>query len=413
MAIKPKCIDDLTIITTLARPASKEIRSEFIDTKNGKKEVSYLHPTLENAFKNTFGYPLYDESLLQLASDVAGWNLAEADKLRKLTKEKGKNPKKAKKWKEEFIEGAVNKGLTAEVAENIWVKVVEPFGKYSFNKSHALLYSIISYETAYLKAHFPVEFLLANLLFETDSNSPDAKDNITKIKSELKSHGIKILPPDINKSDFHYKLIDANTILTGIDALKGVGDEAIAAVMEARKSGSFKNVSDLMYRCNSAKLKANNVQALAATGALDSFGLNRKQIFQYCSDVRKKLTSFSKKNNPEDFVYNFPTEQEWSKPELYSLEFKYLNESYINKKYCYNLFKKPSVAIKTFINAKNKTKVSDIIGIIKDVFEFSIKKEGSKFFGQKMAKIQIEDINNDVITVTVFPDRLEDLYKLR
>lgn len=133
--IKPKNIEDLAVITTLARPASAEIRNDFILTRQGEKEISLLHPKLQNAFKNTFGFPLYDESLLILAKDIAGWDLGEADKLRKLTKEKGKNPAKAKKWKEEFIQGAVNNNIDLKDAEDIWTKVVEPYGKYSFNKS--------------------------------------------------------------------------------------------------------------------------------------------------------------------------------------------------------------------------------------------------------------------------------------
>ena len=133
--IKPKCMEDLAIITTLARPASKDIREEFIEAYHGRREIKYLHKSLENALKQTYGYPLYDESLLILAKDVAGWDLGEADKLRKLTKEKGKNPEKAKKWEQEFIDGGLKNGLGLDSCKLIWTKVVEPYGKYSFNKS--------------------------------------------------------------------------------------------------------------------------------------------------------------------------------------------------------------------------------------------------------------------------------------
>jgi len=133
--IKPKNIEDLAIITTLARPASKEIREQFIKTRDKNEMAPLLHPALEKALKPTFGYPLYDESLLQLASDISNWDLAEADKLRKLTKEKGKNPEKAKKWKQEFINGAIKNNINEIVATRIWEDIVEPFGRYSFNKS--------------------------------------------------------------------------------------------------------------------------------------------------------------------------------------------------------------------------------------------------------------------------------------
>ena len=133
--IQPKTLEDLAVITTLARPASKDIREEFIVARAGKKRVKLLHESLNNALKDTYGFPLYDESLLVLAKDVAGWELDEADKLRKLTKEKGKNPEKAEKWRLEFIEGAFKNGVPKDIAINIWHDIIEPFGKYSFNKS--------------------------------------------------------------------------------------------------------------------------------------------------------------------------------------------------------------------------------------------------------------------------------------
>lgn len=133
--LHPKSIEDLSVITTLARPASKEIREDFILTRFGKKKPELLHPSLANALSDTYCFPLYDEQLLILAKDVAGWDLAEADKLRKLTKEKGKNPEKAKKWEQEFIEGSIKNGLSKEDAQKIWDKIIVPYGKYSFNKS--------------------------------------------------------------------------------------------------------------------------------------------------------------------------------------------------------------------------------------------------------------------------------------
>ena len=133
--IKPKSIEDLAVITTIARPSSKDIREDFMLARSGKREVKYVHPKLENSLEKTFGFMIYDESLLFLAKDVAGWDLNEADKLRKLTKEKGKNPEKAKKWEEEFIQGSINNGLTPEQGKEVWDRVVLPASKYTFNKS--------------------------------------------------------------------------------------------------------------------------------------------------------------------------------------------------------------------------------------------------------------------------------------
>lgn len=132
---KPKSIEDLANINALARPSARDMRNDFILTKAGKKPVALLHPNLQRSFGNTYGFGLYEESLMYLAQDIAGWNLHDADRLRKLTKEKGKNPEKVKKWKAEFIEGAIKNGVNEEIAKRIWIEVIEGFGSYGFNKS--------------------------------------------------------------------------------------------------------------------------------------------------------------------------------------------------------------------------------------------------------------------------------------
>ena len=557
--IKPKSIEDLAIITTLARPASKQIREEFIETFHGRKSVKYFHPSLQNALKSTYGYPLYDESLLILAKDVAGWDLGEADKLRKLTKEKGKNPEKARKWEKEFIDGSINNGLTEKEASDIWEKIIEPFGKYSFNKSifeeelvdiytstgefitkkkikdvkvgdfvrsrdeitkkdifvmvkgnhdhgklplveveldtgekikctinhkfrvkqngnmlplwkiideklsivvdtikkndtvisniktitpvgegqtydleidhddhqyylsngmltsnsHAVLYSLISYKTAYLKAHYPLEFLLANLITESALKTPDSEDLINKFKSEIRALNIKVMSPDINKSEMIYK-IQKGELITGLDAIKFVGNDAIKDIIEKRP---FKSFFDFMARVSTKHVRANSIQALAATGCLDSFGINRRAIFLYCSDYRKKLTTWLKKHDPntEEFVYPWPEVKDWTKPELYALEKKYLGESFtVNKSDAYGDFFKQSqyVTIKDIIDLPDKTFIPSFKGEIKSVFFFKVRKEGSKAFGKEMCKLLLEDTNNQQIGVTIFPDTLEQV-KLR
>ncbi|MCZ2224491.1 MAG: DNA polymerase III subunit alpha [Chitinophagales bacterium] len=406
--IKPKSIEDLAVITTLARPASKEIREDFILTRIGKKPISYLHPKLENALKDTYGYPLYDESLLILAKDVAGWDLNEADKLRKLTKEKGKNPEKVKKWKSEFIAGAINNGVSESEASLIWEKVIEPYGRYSFNLAHAIEYSFISYVTAYLKANYPVEFLLSNLMSELQSNAQGAKENIAKIKKELKLHGLSINPPDINRSNFEYTL-DGKELLTGFKGIKYVGEDAIQDIIAKRP---FKNFTDFMSRVDSSKVRANTIQALAAAGALDCFKITRKNIFQYCSDFRKNLTSWKKKHSleKEDFIYKLEKDDEWSIPNLYALEYKYIGEAFIcqpSKAYS-SFFKKEFLSIKEIKNMKDRSNIQSFKFILKDFIELRVKKETSKYYGQPMLKALAEDSNGDEISLTIFPDK----YKL-
>jgi len=411
--IKPKNIEDLALITTLARPASQEIREDFIKTREGKREVSLLHSLLKRAFEKTYGFPLYDESLLILAKDVAGWDLDEADKLRKLTKEKGKNPQKVKKWREEFIEGAAKNNVNEKVAEMIWENIIVPFGRYSFNKSHAVLYSMISYHTAYLKAHHPIEFLLANLENESKSNAPDAKANIEKIKKEIRSHKIKIVPPDINNSQLTYKIVD-NKLITGLQAIKYVKDDAINNIIENRP---YKTFFDFMKKVDSRKVRANTIQALIASGCMDNFDLSRKTMFLYCSDYRKKLQVWLKTHdsNEDEFAYPFPNEGEWDLPGLYALEIDYLNEGFIcGKTDAYSKFFKSNdyVNIGDAKKTANKTSIRSMKAIIKDMFEFTVKKETSKYYGKPMWKILLEDIKNDQCTLTVFPDRVERINEM-
>jgi len=410
--IKPKSIDDLSIITTLARPAAANIRKDFIDTREGKNKCVLLHPSLAGAFEKTFGYGLYDESILRLGADVAGWDLNSADRLRKMIKEKGKYPEKDKKLREEFIEGAVNnKNIGRDMATMIWDNEISKFAGYTFNRAHATTYSMISYHTAYLKAHFPIEFLMANLMAEVKSSSPDAPTNIEKIKKELRQHRVKIMPPDINKSQLVYTIEEGNKLITGLSAIKYVGDDGINDIIAKRP---FKNFLDFMVRISSKSVRSNNIQALAACGALDSFGLPRKLIFLYCSDYRKKLQVWLKKHDPskEEFIYPFPSLEnvDWTKPELYALEHYYLGEAFCCK---------PAIAYGSFFNdqdltvsdikrMKNKSNISSMRGIIKDFFEFRVKKEG-KYYGQPMVKAVIEDKAGDQMSLTIFPDRWKEV----
>ena len=278
------------------------------------------------------------------------------------------------------------------------------------SNSHAVLYSMTGYKTAHLKAHYPVEFLLANLMAEVKSNAPDAKNNIDKIKKELKNHKVEILPPDINSSQLTYTIFDGNKLITGLDAIKFVGDDAIKDIIEKRP---FKSFFDFMVRVDSKKVRANSIQALAACGALDSFNIPKKLIYLYCSDFRKKLQVWLKKHDPntEEFVYPWPKESDWTVSELYALEQYYLGESFNYKPVnAYgNFFKDNHSTVKEIKKAKDKTKISPVKGIIKDFFEFKVKKESSKYYQKPMIKAVIEDKNGLQCSCTIFPDRWEDV----
>ena len=402
--VKPVNIGDLANINALARPSSRDIRNDFIAVRDGKKSMSLLHPKLARAFNSTYGFGLYEECLMYLAQDIAGWSLHSADRLRKLTKEKGKNPEKAKRWRLEFIEDSVKNGVNEEIAKRIWDEVIELFSGYGFNKSHAVLYSMTSFRTAYLKANYPIEFLLANLMNEVKSNTKDAKSNIDKVKGEIRKHRIKILPPDINKSELQYTLLD-NKLLTGLDALKFVGDDAINDIISKRPFSSF---FDFMVRVDSKKVRANNIQALCAAGAMDSFGMTRKNMFLHVSDYRKKLQVWSKKHDPskDEFFYPWPEEADWTIQEKYALEQFYMAESFICKTPdAYGqFFKDDHITVADIKKAKDKSKLAPVKGIVRSFYECKVKKETSKNYGQAMIKAIIEDKNGEQCSCTIFPD---------
>lgn len=409
--MKSKSIEDISHINALARPSARDIRDGFISAREGKKKVQLIHPSLKRAFGDTFGFGLYEESLMYLAQDVAGWSLHEADRLRKLTKEKGKNPKKALQWRSEFISDAKkNNDIDEKIAMKIWDEVIDKFQGYGFNLSHSIMYSMISYHTAYLKAHYPIEFLLANLMAEVRSGAKIAKKNIEKIKQEIRSMGVKIVPPDINKSSMSYEVQPDGSLLTGLEALKSVEEGPIQDIINKRPFTSF---NDFMLRTDSSKVRSPAIQSLASSGCLDSFGISKKLIFLYCSDYRKKLQIWLKKHDPklEIFSYPWPDEKNWSLPELYALEKSYLGESFVcgkDKAYV-GFFDNHSTPIKDIKQMHDKEIIPSIRAEVKSVFEFKVKKETSKFLGENMIKATIEDQFGEQITLTIFPNKWKEV----
>lgn len=275
------------------------------------------------------------------------------------------------------------------------------------SNSHSVLYSMTSYKTAYLKAHYPIEFLLANLMAEVKSSSPDAKGNMEKIKKELRQNKVKIFPPDINKSQLAYTIEEGNKLITGLDAIKFVSDDAINDIISKRP---FKDFFDFMVRISSKTVRSNSIQALAACGALDSFNISRKSIFLYCSDYRKKLQIWLKKHDPIKEIFTYPwtkINDEWAVEEIYALEQYYLGESFICKPpVAYGaFFKDDHRTVADIRKSKDKTNINSFKGIVRDYFEFRVKKETSKYYGMSMIKASLEDKFGDQVSCTIFPDR--------
>lgn len=369
--VKPKSIKDIALITAIIRPSSKDAIDDILKVRNGIEIPTYEHEIVEKAFGSTYGKGLFEEQLMILAEQV-GWSLREADHLRKLTKLKGKKPELVEKWKNDFITDCQNNiGISKEIAESIWQRV-ELFQGYGFNRSHAVLYSFISYKCAWLKANYPIEFLTANLISEVKSNARDSTENILKIKNELRERKVKIVPPELNTSELSWKIVDDNTLMAGLDSLKYMGKDAIPEILEKRPFHSFK---DLIHRTDSRKLRSPSIQAMAASGSLDYFGMDRKLMFLYASDYRAKLRNHIDKFNRRwlkenlekwikdnniinfltesgvlyqdsngnkilpprptqeeidrcvsDFEYPFPKEEPWAIQDLYALEEFYMGE---------------------------------------------------------------------------------------
>lgn len=418
--LKPKSIEDLAAINSLARPASKDIRQLYINAKNTGKDFEVIHPSLKNALELTHGFLIYDECLMQIGADVAGWDMNQADRLRKLTKDKGKHPEKVAKWQEEFIEDAFkNKGIDREMASRIWNEVIAACGSYTFNKSHAVFYSMLGFQTAQLKAYYPLEFLTANLIHENNSNALDADDKILKIKAEIRALKVKIIPPDINKSEATYKIISDNVLMTGFDSLKSIGSKAIPEILNKRPFTSFE---DFLTKCDGSAVNSKSIQALAASGCLDSFGMTRRQMFLYAQDFKKKYQAWQKrKRKTGEFQYDWPKDMdEWSIPERFALERFYLGEGLSGNKFqVYSGFFNSSAPrfseyAKMFPDTGEPNQHYPI-GIFQaeiiSFFEFKVKKEESKSFGKPMAKVLLEDPWGTQIFMTVFPKQWPELKK--
>jgi transcriptional regulator with XRE-family HTH domain len=404
--IKPKNIEELSMINSLARPSSKEIRAPFVKARDLNKSTTLLHPKLQRSLGSTFGFSIYEESLMFLAFDIANWNLNEADVLRKLTKEKGKNPAKAEKIKQKFILDSVKNGIDENIATRIWTEIIEYYAKYGFNKSHSVLYSMTSYHTAYLKAHYPVQFLLSNLMSEDDSNALNADSNISQIKEEIRKSGIEILKPSLNESERNYKIIN-NKMLTGFASMKRLQDKAIEEIIEKRP---FTSLQDFVQRIDQSKVQLPTVQALIACGCFDDFGHSRKSLFLFFKDFRDKFQRFSKKKNGS-FEYVFPND-DWTLSEKYALEVEYMGEAFIcNQTEAYSHFygNVYTPVLTKLLNFEEKAKVESMRAIIKDIFTFPVKKEGSKMLGREMAKLTLLDKDLNRFSATIFPDLLDNL----
>jgi DNA polymerase-3 subunit alpha len=266
--LKPTVFDDLIAMNALYRPGPMQFIDEFIARKNGAKKIEYIHPAMEPALKNTYGVLVYQEQFMQISKDMCGFTGGQADTLRKAAGKKQRDT--MAKMKKDFIGGMIeHSGATKDAGEKIW-SLIEAFADYGFNKVHAACYSLIAYETAYLKANYPDAFMAALMTSDYDDT-----DRLAIEITECKKMGIDVLPPDINESFHEFAVVpNDNKIRFGLDAIKNVGHGAVDEIIRAREEagGRLESLNDYAKNVSCRIVNRKALESLVKAGALDSFG---------------------------------------------------------------------------------------------------------------------------------------------
>ena len=275
--VQPSRFEDLIAVIALYRPGplGSGMVEDFVNRKHGRQPIEYLYPELEPILRETYGVILYQEQVMRIASELGNFTMGEADVLRRAMGKK--KPEELAAQRDKFIQGACRNGLDESTASQIF-DLMEHFSGYGFNKSHSAAYALISYQTAYLKAHFPVEYMCAFLTSVIDN-----QDRVVYYLRECKRMGIEILPPDINES-FENFTVTKGRIRFGLGAIKNVGITAVSSIVEARKEGKFTSLMDFCLRVDLRQLNKRVIENLILAGAFDSLGLKRKEALSLLDD---------------------------------------------------------------------------------------------------------------------------------
>ena len=272
--LKPDKFADILPLVALYRPGPLQsgMVDSFINRKHGREEVTYLHPLLEPLLKETYGVILYQEQVMRIANRLAGFTLNQADNLRKAMGKK--KPEIMAKFKDQFMNGSVANGIPKEIAQNIF-ELMEYFAGYGFNKSHSAAYAVITYQTAYLKANYPVQYMVAQLSCEKQNT-----DKIVEYIEDCRRMGIEVVPPNINESYNDFAIADGNKIRFGLGAIKNVGDKAIESILQARGSGErFTSILNVCKRVDMRVVNKQVIESLIKSGSFDSLHDNRARLF--------------------------------------------------------------------------------------------------------------------------------------
>lgn len=405
IGLKPSEFDDLIAMVSLYRPGPMELIPTYIARKHGKEEVKYLHPNLESILKPTYGIMIYQEQLMQASQAVAGFSLPEADTLRKAVGKKIKELMEEQKIN--IIEGTVKQGIPREIGEKLW-ELIEPFGDYGFNKSHAACYAMIAYQTAYLKAHYPLQFMVALL-------NSDAKDmaRIAIDITEARQLGLMIKPPSVNTSQAEFNGSNT-TIFYGLGSIKNMSSNLAEYIEQERKeNGQFKSLEDFLTRIPAKELNKKNLEALVKAGALDEFEPRYILIHNLDNILAfiKTLANQNSANIPQNSLFgatvstkpsleleNIEANSTENLNQILELENIYLGlwiSTHPIDEYKDILEELKLPNIKEIKEAKRKSNLI-LTGVIKDMKTISTKS------GAKMAFLNMEDMV-DSIEVIIFP----------
>ncbi len=400
--IHPSRFEDLIAVLALYRPGplGSGMVDDFINRKQGRHQITYVHPALEPILKKTYGIILYQEQIMQIVSKLAGFDMARADLLRKAIGKK--IPEIMEEQRHLFMEGCSKNKIPAAVAGQIF-DLIDYFSGYGFNKSHSTAYALISYRTAYLKAHYPVEFMTALLTSERNNT-----DKVVEYVNEAAQMKIKVLPPDINTSFTNFTVTDDGNIRFGLLAIKNVGQAALESIITTRKQEKFKNIFDFCARVDLRVVNRKVMESLIKSGAMDSFKLRRAQMMALLERLLDK--SGRKKDTSQLMLFEtardetVPEVEEWPLAQILNFE-KALLGIYLTAH--------PLRSFSEVVNYLRRERISalyehpareevTVCGVIEKARVITTRKKG-----QRMAILKIED-ETASIEVFVFPRLFEE-----
>ena len=402
--MQPNHIEDIIALVALYRPGPMSNIPIYNDCKHGKQTPDYLHPLLEDILKPTYGVIIYQEQVMQIAQKLSGFTAGQADILRRAMGKKKRA--ELEKQKQSFIAGAVNNGISKDVAAGIFLKI-EPFAEYGFNKSHAAAYAIISYQTAYLKTYYPKEFIAASMTMDISN-----QNKLSEFYEELKRLNIQIVRPDINECYADFRT-DGEKFFYALGGIKAVGYEAVSNIVKERiENGKFKSISDFLNRVNPKDINKLQLEGLVKGGAFDNINSNRQSLFKSIPNfITKSKNIFENKSTNQIDLFGENTSQEtevilkiqdWKFEEKLSKEFESIG--FFISDHPLNQFKEifKDYNIKDFLNfnSNNELTNSNIAATLLKVQERKTAK------GNPYAVLKLTDLTS-VFELFIFSEVLE------